>query len=118
MIRVSGRYLYDNNVISFKLRTNFFILGNNLPKFKNVELGLLRRVKTVDFSQKFVERPIGENEKLLDLRMKEKIKKEKKIYPAFMNILLSMLNRTDIECLKKWENMVENFNVSERTFFK
>jgi P4 family phage/plasmid primase-like protien len=66
------RDLYKSN---FKFIPQFtpFIQCNNLPNIKNLDKGLQRRIKVIKFPLSFVNKPVEEHERKIDITLKSTI---------------------------------------------
>ena len=75
--------------ISFKLQASMFLLCNDLPNLSSVDGGIQRRIRVVEFTSRFCDNPVKENEFKIDPTIKTKIKNWR---PYFMSILLHNYN--------------------------
>jgi len=84
---ISCRQLYGTQ-IEFKPRFIINLQCNNLPDLKKLDRALIRRIKTIPYSNRFVEKPTKPNERLINYTLKEKLNKQEYI-DNFMLLLLS-----------------------------
>lgn len=87
---ITARELYKAPV-SFKLQASWFLCCNQTPTIQNLEGGIIRRLRVVEFNSKFCENPKKElsNEFHIDSELKNKLKYWK---PFFMSFLINTLN--------------------------
>jgi P4 family phage/plasmid primase-like protien len=78
--------------ITFKLQGTMIMCCNEQPKIANLEGGIIRRVRVIDFNSKFCENPVKANEFAIDKQLNKKLKNWK---PYFMSILLHFLQFKD-----------------------
>ena len=71
--------------ISFKLQASMFLCCNDLPNISSCDGGTFRRLRVINFTSRFCENPIKDNEFKIDSTIKTKIKNWR---PYFMSILL------------------------------
>jgi P4 family phage/plasmid primase-like protien len=93
--KISIREMYktaDDFMPMFKL----FILCNHLPTVSEKSYGIWRRLRNIQFTSKFVENPVKDNEYLLDPDLNIKLKEWKN---AFMLVLLKYWKKYQIEGL-------------------
>jgi putative DNA primase/helicase len=86
-----------------------FILCNHLPVVSEDSDGIWRRLRNIQFTSKFVDNPINDNEYLLDPNLDVKLKKWNN---AFMLVLLKYWKKYQLEGLldiKEIENTTMNY---------
>ena len=88
--------------ISFKLQASMIMCTNDLPNISSTDGGTFRRLRVVDFTSRFCDNPIKENEFKIDPVIKTKIKNWR---PYFMSIL--------IHYYKIYQKEVEQFGAIE-----
>lgn len=71
--------------ISFKLQASMFLCTNDIPNISSFDGGVTRRIRVINFTSRFCDKPIKENEFKIDPTIKTKIKNWR---PFFMSILL------------------------------
>ena len=81
---IISRELYKAPV-SFKLQASMIMMCNDLPAINSCDGGTFRRLRVINFTSKFCENPIKDNEFRIDSTIKTKIKNWR---PYFMSILL------------------------------
>jgi P4 family phage/plasmid primase-like protien len=75
--------------ISFKLQASMFMCTNDLPAINSCDGGTFRRLRIIEFTSRFCDNPIKENEFKIDPTIKTKIKNWR---PYFMTILIHYYN--------------------------
>ena len=85
---ISCRELYKNQE-EYRLRAKFFLACNQKPAVNAADEALWRRIRVIEFNQKFVETPIGNNEHLIDKTLMDKIDNDITWKQTMMNILLN-----------------------------
>jgi P4 family phage/plasmid primase-like protien len=90
---IIARELYRSPV-SFKLQGTMFVCCNEVPKIENIEGGIMRRIRVIEFKSKFCENPKLGNvyEHKMDKNLDIKLKAWK---PYFIGILLHYLQFKD-----------------------
>jgi P4 family phage/plasmid primase-like protien len=88
---IVARELYKAPV-TFKLQGTMIMCCNEQPSLANIEGGIIRRVAVFDFTSKFCEKPVKQNEFAIDKQLNKKLKIWK---PYFMSILLHYLQIKD-----------------------
>jgi P4 family phage/plasmid primase-like protien len=86
--KLQARELYQKKFTEFIAQCLPIICCNEIPKFESFEGGIARRANVVPFKFKFVENPIAENHKPIDMSLKSKFRDNVKYYQAFMNIMI------------------------------
>lgn len=71
--------------ISFKLQASMFMCCNDLPNINSIDGGTFRRLRIIEFTSRFCDNPIKDNEFKIDPAIKSKIQNWK---PYFMSILI------------------------------
>lgn len=81
------RDLYKSN---FKFTPQFtpFIQCNNLPNIKNLDKGLQRRIKVIKFPLSFVNKPVEEHERKIDITLKSTIENNTDFCLEYLLLLL------------------------------
>lgn len=82
--RVSTRELHGTQ-ITFKPNFKMFLCANRLPQMSDIDGGVIRRLKIIEFTSKFVDEPKDYTEFRIDKELKSKLDIYK---PVFMSILL------------------------------
>ena len=86
---IKGRTLYKSDMITFRPTFKPIIQTNSLPCFTDIDIGLLQRIRVIQFSYTFVQKhELDKNNpsfKLIDLSLKDKLKN---LGPDFMSVLL------------------------------
>lgn len=85
---VSCRQLYGTQT-GFKPRFIINMQCNTMPDLKKLDCGLIRRIRTIPYLNKFVEKPTKPNERLINYKLKEKLNKQEYIN----NFMLLLLNK-------------------------
>jgi P4 family phage/plasmid primase-like protien len=80
---ITARELYKAP-ISFKLQASWFLCCNQTPMIQNLEGGIIRRLRIIEFNSKFCEIPKGENEFNIDPDLKNKLKYWKAFFMSFL----------------------------------
>jgi len=81
--RISTRELHSSQ-IEFKPHAKIFLCCNTIPNLSSIDGGIMRRLKIIEFTSKFVLNPKEENEYKIDLELKNRLN----IYrPVFFCIL-------------------------------
>lgn len=81
--RISTRELHSSQ-IEFKPHAKIFLCCNTIPNLSSIDGGVMRRLKIIEFTSKFVLNPKAENEYKIDLELKNRLN----IYrPVFFCIL-------------------------------
>ena len=112
--RISTREL-NSTQITFKPNSKFFLCCNRQPHMSDIDGGVIRRLKIIEFTSKFVEEPKDYTEFRIDKELKSKLDIYK---PVFMSILLDyyIIYRNDglnppetvLSVTKKYENNNNN----------
>lgn len=71
---IKCRALYAKNIITYRPKFNIIIQTNNEPVFDGTDPGIVSRFRLIPFPIKFVNNPIGPNQKKADNQIKNKIK--------------------------------------------
>ena len=80
--------------ISFKLQASMFLCTNDIPNISSFDGGVSRRLRVINFTSRFCDNPIKENEFKIDPTIKTKIKNWR---PYFMSILLHYYSKYEDE---------------------
>lgn len=86
--KLQARELFQKKFVEFIPQCLPIICCNEIPRFESYEGGIARRINVVPFIFKFVENPIMEHHKQIDMTLKGKFRDNVKYYQAFMNILI------------------------------
>jgi len=90
------RALYSKP-IEIKPQIKFFLACNQLPEVPSTDGGVWRRLRVVNFSSKFVEKPIKSNEFLIDNNLKSKIKEWAPLFASYLiHLYINEYKKMDI----------------------
>jgi len=126
---VTSRDLYQST-LTFKPQFTPFLQCNEKPTIKKMDGGLKRRIKVVNFENKFVDNPNpnNKNERLRDYDIKDNINKDNELARHFLHILIqyaikhkkdgaikipSVCNEATIQYIEENNNKIKSF-ISER----
>lgn len=82
---ITGRFLHQNDEISFEPQHSLFLLCNDIPELDSEDDASWTRARIEHFPIKFVDQPVGQFQKKIDMTIKDKIQKWG---PQFMLLLL------------------------------
>jgi P4 family phage/plasmid primase-like protien len=83
---ITARNLYENT-ITFKIHSKFYLACNQIPKIDG-DQGVWRRVRVIDFTSKFVDKPTKPNEYKKDYSIPQRLKHDPAFKKGFMNLLI------------------------------
>jgi putative DNA primase/helicase len=90
--RIQARFLYQREFWEFTPKCMFVIQMNSLPALSDLDGGVMRRIKIIDFPFKFVQCPImGTNQKKIDMDLEQKYKADLRYRQQFALMLLQRL---------------------------
>lgn len=81
--KVMARAIYKEPV-EFKPQWHIALLCNHLPNVPSDDGGTWRRIRVVEFTSKFVEKPVAENEFPIDMELSRKIEDWKESFMALL----------------------------------
>lgn len=81
--KVQARAIYKEPV-EFKPQWHIALLCNHLPHVPSDDGGTWRRIRVVEFTSKFVEKPVHENEFPVDLELSQKLDDWKEPFMSFL----------------------------------
>ena len=81
--KVQARAIYKEPV-EFKPQWHIALLCNHLPHVPSDDGGTWRRIRVVEFTSKFVEKPVAENEFPVDLELSQKLDSWKEPFMALL----------------------------------
>ena len=79
----------SKDMIEFKPQMKYFLTCNQLPDVPSTDDGTWRRLRVIEFSSKFTDKPTKSNEYMIDNTLKQKIEMWA---PAFVSYLIHVYN--------------------------
>jgi len=104
--KITSRGL-NQEPIDFVPLFKIFVLCNHLPQITEDEYSVWRRLRSIEFLSKFVDKPINKNEYLIDEELNEKLNNYNN---AFVILLLKYWKKYQKEGLKDIEDILESTN--------
>jgi P4 family phage/plasmid primase-like protien len=107
--RISTREL-NSSQIEFKPNAKFFMATNRIPTISDIDGGVIRRLKIVEFVSRFVENPNEENIKngIFEFKIDKELKSKLESYQGvFMSILLDYYKKYKEYSLKPPDSVVK-----------
>jgi P4 family phage/plasmid primase-like protien len=92
---IVARGLYQESM-SFTVEAKFFLACNEKPETNGEDTALWRRIRNIEFTNRFVENPIESNEYKIDMTLPSRMKEDITWRQTFMNILIDYYIRSDI----------------------
>jgi len=115
--QLQARELFRNNV-EFIPQCMLVVLMNNKPSLNDFDGGICRRLSVVDFPFKFVDKPIRDMEKPIDITLEHTFKTNIVYAQEFMLMLLENLPENSIhkpeEVLEETNSYLENNNLVKK----
>ena len=112
---IVSRELYGNEQ-EYTIRTKFFLACNQKPLVDASDYAMWRRIKVINFEQKFVNNPIEENEHLIDTSLLDKIGTDITWRQTMMNILIRYYKIQDMDIPKEIETYTEEYKNDNNDF--
>ena len=83
---ITSRDMYQTN-ISYAPNFNVFLQCNDMPSIKKLDNGMTRRLRVINYPFQFVENPINEMDRKININLKDKLRSDNDLIDNFLLLL-------------------------------
>jgi len=83
---ITTRELYQSNITYIPV-FNVFLQCNDMPNIKKLDNGITRRLRIINYPFQFVENPINETDRQVNINLKDEFKNDEELKDAFTQLL-------------------------------
>ena len=98
--RISTRELHSSQ-IEFKPHAKIFLCCNTIPNLSSIDGGVMRRLKIIEFTSKFVLDPKAENEYKIDLELKNRLNIYRPVFFCILRDYYKLYKKTGLNAPKE-----------------